>query len=94
MSVFQIIKGALYSTINYNGDVMEQRIELACKNCVLAHKDGVYIGWCNGEKGGCGCKLDFKTRLREQKCPKNIWANEWVKLDRLEELNKEMNFKK
>lgn len=92
--ILNIIKGNVYNVLNINEDLRASREDVACKNCFAASRDkeGAYKGWCSKPKNGCGCKMSAKTRLEDQKCSLGIWANDWVNLDKLKQLNKENNF--
>lgn len=39
-----------------------------CSTC-LTRTDG----WCDKQKGGCGCFIEAKARCIECKCPKGLW---------------------
>ena len=89
----QIFKGNLFDLLNINQGEAKAREEIACSKCFASHTDeGYYTGWCQKAKKGCGCKISAKTTLPDIKCPLGVWANDWIKPDVLEALNKENNF--
>ena len=52
------------------------------------------MGVCSLKNGGCGCVVDFKSRVEEEECPLGIWYDETVDLDKLKEVNEKFNFNK
>lgn len=63
-----IIKGWYYSLRGFNYELMEQRME-QCKNC----SEILYLTKNVTECNICGCFLDAKTRVEEEKCPLKKW---------------------
>jgi hypothetical protein len=90
---FDIIKGGVYSVLDINGDLKQNRIDNACSKCFAFHDDeGNMTGWCDSKRSGCSCKLEFKGRIEDQKCPNLIWFNNVIDEDKLKEFNKKNNF--
>lgn len=93
-NALNIIKGGISSFRNINEGLKEDRIKNACSKCYAYHNENNQpTGWCSSKRNGCGCKMDWKARLEDQKCVAGIWANDTVNLDKLEEFNKQNNFK-
>lgn len=44
-----------------------RRIEI-CKSCPIYNN-----GWCDADKGGCGCNLALKIKARSAYCPQGKW---------------------
>lgn len=63
-----IIKGWYYKFRGINLELMEQRME-QCKKC----SEILYLTKNISECNICGCFLDAKTRVKEEKCPLNKW---------------------
>lgn len=63
-----IIKGWYYSLRGFNYELAEQRME-QCKKC----SEILYLTKNVTECNICGCFLDAKTRVEEEKCPLKKW---------------------
>ena len=63
MKYINFIKGYLYHFLGINTKLSNERKEF-CNNCSFN---------INNKCSACGCWIDAKTRLKTQKCPKNIW---------------------
>lgn len=88
VNVGHVIEGAANAVLKKNSDISEERMEI-CKNCPLytTRMGGMCNSklWLDPQTGdislyerpgyykGCGCKLDFKTRVRSEECPAGKW---------------------
>lgn len=56
--------------------MFKERLQI-CKNCPIFTEFKDRIGFarmeCDDTKGGCGCYIDVKLRIPEEKCPHNKW---------------------
>lgn len=72
---------------------MEFRIDFGCKRCAIAYNDqNKFTGICKQKNGGCGCVAGSKASDKGAKCPEGVWANNWLKEERLIEINKDRDF--
>jgi len=75
MNLKHIAQGFINATKAEFGNpdsVIEARAEsryAVCLTCEVINDEKTY---CSKDKGGCGCKLSWKTRSDSQ-CPKNLW---------------------
>ena len=63
-----IIKGWYYKLRGFNFELMEQRME-QCRECSEILYLTKNITQCNS----CGCFLDAKTRVEDERCPNGLW---------------------
>lgn len=63
-----IIRGWYYKLIGFNWELYEQRMK-QCNEC----SEILYITKNTKVCGQCGCVLDAKNRVIEEKCPLNKW---------------------
>ncbi len=62
-----IIIGFANDAIGKNKDLSSYRMRI-CQACNIHHNN-----WCITKRGGCGCYLPAKTKVKEEKCPINKW---------------------
>lgn len=62
-----ILLGILNNLTGENAELSEQRIAI-CKECPIFHKN-----FCIEKRGGCGCYLPWKTKVKEESCPIHKW---------------------
>jgi len=62
-----IVTGFSNNIIGKNKDLCETRTAI-CKSCSIHHKN-----WCIKKRGGCGCYLPAKTKVKSEKCPIDKW---------------------
>lgn len=73
---------------------MVYREDNYCIKCPLSHnKDGKYTGFCDSERGGCGCNVSAKTSQNQKGCPKGFWFADWFKPDEFAKFLKETPLK-
>lgn len=65
----RILEGVAKMVLNKNTESSIKRLE-TCKECPVFTN-----GWCDPNKGGCGCVIDAKTKVLEEYCPKNNWED-------------------
>lgn len=63
-----IFKGWYYSLRGFNWELAEQRMR-QCQEC----SEILYLTKNVTECSICGCFLDAKTRVEEERCPKGLW---------------------
>ena len=66
--IINIFKGWYYKTFNKNEQLARKRIAI-CKKC----KSLVHIDMLGDICNECGCILDAKARVRDEKCELNKW---------------------
>lgn len=67
VKIWNIIKGTYYNITNKKQLLADKRLAI-CNNC--EHKEDFVLGdICNL----CGCILDSKTRVLDEKCEMNKW---------------------
>ena len=79
-SIFDIIDGHVNEMFNANEGLYEERMKI-CKECPLYTNTKIghlcdkakYINKDNKIIHGCGCRLDAKARLFDEKCVLNKW---------------------
>ena len=81
MNVINIVTGFWNKALSRNSELRDWRIQNACIKCPLYVND-----WCDSSKEGCGCMVSAKTTVQNEKCPQGVWANDWIKPERLEQL--------
>jgi len=88
MSIINIIKGGVYYALGINSDLAEERLKKACYRCVHGQEtEKGFVRRCAPvSKGGCGCSLDLKARVEDEKCPNHVYANNWISEDNLRAL--------
>lgn len=88
MQIGQIVKGHVNEVLGLNKDISEERLKI-CYYCPLySTKFGGLCNsrlWLNpntgdvsttkqeGYKNGCGCKLSYKVKNIDSKCPLGKW---------------------
>ena len=63
-----IIDGHLKELLRQNKEMSKERMDI-CKECPMFYKDELLGDRCKE----CGCRLNAKTRIAEEKCPLNKW---------------------
>ena len=68
MVILNILKGWYYKIFNKHEELAKKRIAI-CNKC--SHKEHIdMVGYICNE---CGCILDAKTRVLDEKCELNKW---------------------
>lgn len=89
-----IIKGHTNYLLGINRSISETRKDQACSRCVMAHEGQKYVGTCRISIGGCGCGINAKTSVSDEACPLYVWANDWIKPEMVDVINKAHKFVK
>lgn len=88
MQISDIVNGHVKELLNLGEDLSKSRLKI-CYRCPLYSKklgglcnNNLWLNPNNGDvslnskpgyKRGCGCRLQAKTRLANQKCPVDKW---------------------
>lgn len=88
MNIINIVTGFWNKALSRNQELKDFRIQNACIKCPLYVND-----YCTSKLDGCGCMVSAKATVQNEKCPKMIWYNDVVNLDRLEAVIEEYKLK-
>lgn len=88
MEVGKVVQGHINEVLGLNKDIKNIRLNI-CKKCPLytprfggmcnnklwynANSGDVSIAYKDGYIRGCGCRLQAKTTLADEKCPAGKW---------------------
>lgn len=70
-----IVEGHVNEVLNRNAELFDRRIKI-CLDCekYTVRRTAKFVGpWCSSNKGGCGCRLNAKLRVENEKCPDDKW---------------------
>lgn len=75
MSLTNILKGWINDAYRGNHQIEELARERGriCFTCPVNTKQNRDLGTCTTAKGGCGCPITKKIRVKNEKCPLNKW---------------------
>ena len=96
MKIIPIIVGNFNNLVGRYRKLKRFRTEPGCRRCAVAYDEkNNYTGWCQKDKGGCGCIAGSKSSMDNEStaCELGVWANRYVIQNKLIAINEKHDFK-